>query len=272
MGNTKLLESLDYSHKGKIPNDLLWSRFIDQPIILPEKGCPLQLISAGVNHKNDFILSLSFQVRVNDAFGSPVVKNIHVSAHGASKEKIVATETLFIETLFDSSCSITVNEMSNKSQIIEKKLRINDNIEVSGTLLNKASGLSLKNKEFFIVVSEWKRNDRTLYGRTQSCLTDDCGHFKAKILKSELGWELGLFQLSFYIKSLTNLLLEYDDQEDNHHRFKSALVTAIQVEDKTILQDSIKREEESNSNKNETLAEIKKLLEEINVSDWSECF
>lgn len=56
------------------------------------------------------------------ALSSLKAKNIHVSAHGASKEKIGAIETLFTETLFDSSCSVTINEISNKAQMIEKEL------------------------------------------------------------------------------------------------------------------------------------------------------
>jgi hypothetical protein len=69
----------------------------------------------------------------------------------------------------------------------------------------------LKNKEFFIAVSEWRIHEHILYGYTQQCLTDDYGHFKARILKSELGWEPGSFQISFHVKTITDLLLEYDD-------------------------------------------------------------
>jgi hypothetical protein len=158
--------------------------------------------------------------------------------------------------------------VSNKAQIIEKRLQINENIEVTGTLINKARGLPLKNKEFFLAVSEWKRHEHTLYGYTQSCLTDECGHFKAKILKSEVGWELGSFQLSFHIKTITDLLLEYDDKKNKHYCFKIALVTAITVEDKTLLQNPKELEEKSNLTENEALEEIKELLEKINVADF----
>ena len=265
---TRYTKSLDYSHRHIFPNDLLWAQPLDQPIILQEKGCPVQLTSAGRNYKNDFILRLSFQVRVNDAFGSPVIKNIHVSSHGASKEKIVAIETLFTETVFDSSCFVTVNEMSNKAQIIKKEMRIDDEIEVSGTLLNKASGLPLKNKDFFIAVSEWKRCEHTQYGYTQQCLTDDCGHFEARILKSELGWEIDSLQISFHVKTVTDLLLEYDSKENQHCCFKIALVAAIQVEDNTLRQNPTEPNQEINQNEDESLAEIKALLDKIKVDDF----
>ena len=263
----KYRESLNYSHRYKFPNDLLWAQLLDQPIILKEKGCPVPLRSAGLNHKNNCILSLSFEVRVNDACGSPLIKNIHVSAHGASKEKIVAIETLFTETLFDSSCFVTVNKMSNKIQY-EKELRISDEIEISGTLLNKVSGLPLKNKEFFIAVSEWKRYEHTRYGYTHQCLTDDNGHFKVSVLKSELGWEIDSFQISFYVKTITDLLLEYNDTKNQHHCFKIALVAAIQVEDKTPRQNPTEPNEEINLSEDKALAEIKALLEKIKVDDF----
>ena len=261
------MQSLDYSHRYIFPDDLLWAQRLDQPITLPEKGCPVQLKSAGVNHKNDFILCLSFEVRVNDAFGSPIIKNVHVSPHGASKEKIVAIETLFTETVFDSSCFVTVNEISNRVQIIEKELRLGDEIEVSGTLLNKANGLPLKNREFFVAVSEWKRYERKLYGYTQQCLTNDNGHFKASILKSELDWEIDTIQISFHIKTMTDLLLEYDDTENQHYCFKIALITAIRAEDITPLQKPTEPEEKRDFSENEALKEIKAHLDKIDAPE-----
>ena len=61
---------------------------------------------------------------------------------------------------------------------------------------------------------------------------------------------------------MTDLLLEFDDKENQHYCFKIALVEAICAEDEALLKKQTEPEE-SNFSEDESLKEIRDILDKI---------
>jgi hypothetical protein len=219
---SEYIKNLDYSHKNTDLNELLC--LLPSLIILREKESVLSLTPLEIKHEKSFITQIRFFVQVTDSLGTRVVKNVHVVAQGDSKERIVKIETLFSETPFDCTCLVTLTIISSKFKIVEKKIELQDSIDVSGKLLSYLNQKPRSNTTILVAIHQKQRHE--IHSHVQEIKTSEKGYFKTKFAKNELLWKDTAFWLSFHNKIAEEVSIEYD-YLNSHCCEKVALIAAI---------------------------------------------
>lgn len=222
---------LCFSKRNNILDDflLLWDK---QPIILQEKQSKLALNPRGVVHENRSILRSSFEIKLSNNLPLSVAKTVNVVPIGFSKEKVLAIETRITESVTGNSYIITINEMASKVKILNKKILQESDVQVSGTIIYSASGNSFVNKNIIMELTQSQKYgpySREIQGFTEQIKTDHRGSFKIIIPKRKLFCESKKVNVSFVIKFLTELRIEYINKKGCQQKEKIALISTPRI-------------------------------------------
>jgi hypothetical protein len=230
----RYLELLDYSDRNILPNDLIVSIF-DQPIILLEENSKLDLEPIRFIHEERSILNSSFKVKLSKNFPLSVAKTITIVPNERSSKKILAIETQIIESIASNSYWVNIKEIAPKAFLLNKKIKKENDIEVSGKIVYGINKIPFANKQIILLITQSQKCGlcmNKIRGFTQQIQTDQNGFFKTNFSLKRPNWDSeGPFNLQISIKFITEIEISFTDKNGLKQNEKVALISLSKIKE-----------------------------------------